>query len=78
MFATLFALILRPVGFKYRSKRESTAWRSAWDWALFIGGWILQFVGHYAFEKNSPAFFRNLVHLLIGPLWVFARLTRQA
>src|SRR5215475_10171074 len=38
MFAILFALILRPVGFKYRSKRESTTWRNAWDWALFIGG----------------------------------------
>jgi cytochrome d ubiquinol oxidase subunit II len=34
----LFALILRPVGFKYRSKRESAAWRRNWDWALFVGG----------------------------------------
>ncbi|NTE36903.1 cytochrome d ubiquinol oxidase subunit II [Agrobacterium tumefaciens] len=40
MFATLFALILRPVGFKYRSKRESAAWRTGWDWALFIGGFV--------------------------------------
>jgi cytochrome d ubiquinol oxidase subunit II len=40
MFAILVALILRPVGFKYRSKRESTAWRSGWDWALFIGGFV--------------------------------------
>lgn len=40
MFSTLFALILRPVGFKYRSKRESTAWRTGWDWALFIGGFV--------------------------------------
>lgn len=40
MFATLFALILRPVGFKYRSKREGTAWRGTWDWALFIGGFV--------------------------------------
>ncbi|MCR4269372.1 cytochrome d ubiquinol oxidase subunit II [Nitratireductor sp. ZSWI3] len=40
MFAILFALILRPVGFKYRSKRDSTTWRSAWDWALFIGGFV--------------------------------------
>ena len=40
MFAILFALILRPVGFKYRSKRDSAAWRSAWDWALFIGGFV--------------------------------------
>jgi cytochrome d ubiquinol oxidase subunit II len=40
MFAILFALILRPVGFKYRSKRESAAWRSGWDWALFVGGLV--------------------------------------
>ena len=38
MFLVLFALILRPVGFKYRSKRESVAWRRNWDWALFVGG----------------------------------------
>jgi cytochrome d ubiquinol oxidase subunit II len=40
MFAILFALILRPVGFKYRSKREDARWRSAWDWALFVGGFV--------------------------------------
>jgi len=38
MFLILAALILRPVGFKYRSKRESLAWRNGWDWALFVGG----------------------------------------
>ncbi|KQO98041.1 cytochrome d ubiquinol oxidase subunit 2 [Methylobacterium sp. Leaf92] len=38
MFLVLFALILRPVAFKYRSKRASAAWRSCWDWALFVGG----------------------------------------
>jgi cytochrome d ubiquinol oxidase subunit II len=38
MFVVLAALILRPVGFKYRSKLESTRWRSSWDWALFVGG----------------------------------------
>lgn len=40
MFLILFALILRPVGFKYRSKRDSVAWRRGWDWALFIGGFV--------------------------------------
>ncbi len=40
MFIILFALILRPVGFKYRNKRESTLWRTGWDWALFIGGFV--------------------------------------
>ncbi|KAB6715766.1 MULTISPECIES: cytochrome d ubiquinol oxidase subunit II [Roseobacteraceae] len=38
MFLVLAALILRPVGFKYRSKREGAAWRTTWDWALFVGG----------------------------------------
>ena len=38
MFAVLAALILRPVAFKYRSKREGKLWRSGWDWALFVGG----------------------------------------
>ena len=40
MFIILAALILRPVGFKYRSKRTDPAWRSRWDWALFIGGFV--------------------------------------
>lgn len=40
MFAILAALILRPVGFKYRSKRESAAWRRNWDRALFVGGFV--------------------------------------
>ena len=40
MFLVLMALILRPVGFKYRSKRPGAAWRRNWDWALFAGGLI--------------------------------------
>ena len=38
--------------------------------AFFVLGWILQFVGHTVYEKRQPAFVRNLVHLLIGPLWI--------
>ncbi|WJS84766.1 cytochrome d ubiquinol oxidase subunit II [Paracoccus sp. TOH] len=40
MFLILAALILRPVGFKYRSKRDDPRWRAMWDWALFIGGTV--------------------------------------
>ena len=40
--------------------------------ALFVVGWILQFVGH-AIEGNRPAFFRNPVYLLVGPLWLVRR-----
>lgn len=31
MLLVLCALILRPVGFKYRSKMAGTGWRSMWD-----------------------------------------------
>jgi cytochrome d ubiquinol oxidase subunit II len=40
MFVILFALILRPVGFKFRGKLPSQRWRNGWDWALFVGGFI--------------------------------------
>ncbi|MGY4890234.1 UNVERIFIED_CONTAM: cytochrome d ubiquinol oxidase subunit II [Xanthomonas axonopodis] len=40
MFLILFALVLRPVGFKFRGKLVSPRWRSTWDWALFVGGFI--------------------------------------
>ncbi len=40
MFLVLMALILRPVGFKYRSKRAGKAWRRNWDYALCIGGLV--------------------------------------
>ena len=40
MFLVLSALILRPVSFKYRSKRPEARWRSFWDWGLFIGGFV--------------------------------------
>jgi uncharacterized membrane protein YGL010W len=46
--------------------------------ALFVLGWVFQFVGHYAYEKKSPAFYRNLAHLLVGPLWILAKLSGRA
>jgi uncharacterized membrane protein YGL010W len=43
---------------------------------LFVGGWILQLIGHAIYEKKSPAFTKNVEHLLIGPLWVFVKVFR--
>ena len=40
MFLALVALILRPVAFKFRSKRECPKWRATWDMALVAGGLI--------------------------------------
>lgn len=47
-------------------------------WVGFVLGWVLQFVGHYRYEGNSPAFFKNLVHVFVGPAWVLARLMGRA
>jgi uncharacterized membrane protein YGL010W len=43
--------------------------------AIFVVGWILQGIGHYKYEKKSPAFLTNLSHLLIGPFWIYCRMT---
>jgi uncharacterized membrane protein YGL010W len=38
--------------------------------ALFAGGWALQYIGHYVFEHNSPAFYGDPYYLLVGAVWV--------
>ncbi len=49
MFLVLAALILRPVGFKFRSKLASPLWRNWWDIALFIGGFVPALIFGVAF-----------------------------
>lgn len=39
--------------------------------ALFVVGWIIQFIGHY-YEKAQPAFVDDLSQFLIGPLFLMA------
>jgi len=49
MFLVLLALILRPVGFKFRSKVDDPRWRNVWDWALFVGGLVPALIFGVAF-----------------------------
>jgi uncharacterized membrane protein YGL010W len=48
--------------------------RAVADWrvglAAFVLGWIFQAIGHAVYERNRPAFFKNLVHLVVGPLFL--------
>ncbi len=37
LFLMLVALILRGVAIEFRSKDESSKWRSTWDWMIFLG-----------------------------------------
>jgi uncharacterized membrane protein YGL010W len=54
--------------------------RAVGDWriglAAFVLGWIFQAIGHARFEKNRPAFFKNLAHLMVGPLFLANELFR--
>jgi cytochrome d ubiquinol oxidase subunit II len=49
MFLVLAALILRPVGFKFRSKFKGAGMRTFWDYALFVGGLVPALIFGVAF-----------------------------
>ncbi len=50
-----------------------------WRWALavFVAGWIFQFVGHY-YEKKPPEFFKDWRFLFVGLRWWFAKVRGKA
>jgi len=45
--------------------------------ALFVVGWIFQFVGH-AFEGKPPEFFHNWRFLFVGLRWWLAKVRGRA
>jgi len=45
--------------------------------ALFVTGWVLQFVGH-AVEGKPPEFFKDWRFLLVGVRWWLAKLQGKA
>jgi uncharacterized membrane protein YGL010W len=45
--------------------------------ALFIGGWVLQFIGH-AFEGKPPEFFSDWRFLFVGVKWWFEKMRGRA
>jgi cytochrome d ubiquinol oxidase subunit II len=49
IFIALFGIILRPVGFKFRSKIDNPVWRQFWDCMLFLGGFLPALVFGVAF-----------------------------
>lgn len=49
MMLALFALVLKPAGFKFRSKVADPRWRNVWDWVLFVGGVVPAIIFGVAF-----------------------------
>ena len=86
MLLVLAALFLRPVGFDYRSKLQDSKWRNAWDWALFVGGFVPALVFGVAFgnliqgvpfhfnEFLQPKYEQSFIWALLGLLNPFALL----
>jgi cytochrome d ubiquinol oxidase subunit II len=78
MLVVLLALILRPVGFKYRSKLTHKSWRQFWDIALFIGGFVAALIFGVAmgnvlqgvpfhFDTTLRAFYTGSFFALLNP-----------
>ena len=72
MFVILAAFIVRPVAFKYRSKRDDPRWRSAWDWALFTSGAVPALLFGVAVGnviQGVPFHFTDDLHTIYEGAW---------
>lgn len=69
--AVMAALLALSVTFAHGIAAGPTAPWLATGLGLFVGGWVLQFIGHY-YEGRKPAFVDDLMGLVIGPLFVLA------
>jgi len=89
IFALLFGLILRPVGFKYRSKMPGKRWRDNWDRALFVGGLLPALIAGvavgnvllgvpYHFDDSMRIFYTGSFFGLLTPFALLAGLLSVA
>ncbi len=86
MFLVLCALILRPVGFKFRSKVDDKTWRQIWDMCLFIGGVVPSIVFGVAvgnvllgvpfhFDDTLRSFYTGTFWQLLNPFGLYCGVT---
>jgi hypothetical protein len=54
-------------------------YRPLWGMAAtsFVGGWVLNFIGHGKYEKNAPAFADDPLSFIAGPVWDFQQILRK-
>jgi hypothetical protein len=55
------------------------AYRPLWgvSAAAFVGGWVLNFIGHGRYEKKAPAFSDDPLSFVAGPVWDFQQLVQK-
>lgn len=72
MFVILASFIVRPVAFKYRSKRDDVRWRAAWDWSLCISGAVPALLFGVAVGnviQGVPFHFTDDLHTIYEGAW---------
>lgn len=86
LLLVLFALFFRPIGFDYRSKVNDPRWRNAWDWGIFVSGFVPTLIFGVAFgnilqglpfhidEMFMPHYDKKFIFALLALLNPFALL----
>lgn len=82
LFLVLFGLIVRIVGFEFRSKVTNPKWRSLWDWAIFTGSFLPAFLIGVAFSNlaagvpiDAKMMFTGSLLTLLNPYGILGGLT---
>lgn len=89
MLVLLWTMIVRPLGFEYRAHIDSPRWRSTWDWALFISGFVPMLVFGAAvgnilqgvpfnFSWNLTSFYTGSFWRLLNPFAILCGLLSVA
>lgn len=73
-YGVTMTLALLPTLFigAWFAAQSTTVWLAG-GVGMFVGGWLVQFIGHF-FEGRKPAFVDDLIGLVVGPLFVVAEL----
>ncbi len=56
------------------AKNVSLVWLWIITILLVVIGWVMQIVGHQMFEGRKPALLDNPIHMLMSPMYIFAKL----
>jgi len=83
MLLLLWTMIMRPLGFEYRSRIAHRGWREVWDWVLLLSGAVPMIVFGAAFgnlfhgvpfyfEWNMTSFYTGSFLGLLNPFAVMA------
>jgi cytochrome d ubiquinol oxidase subunit II len=65
----LLALIVRGVGFEFRSKEERPLWRKTWDWLIFAGSLLPALLWGVAIANLLWGLPIDATHNFIGSFW---------